>query len=374
MDVLGLTPAKAAPFRIFVGTSVGAINNAYLASHADRGDLAVEGLCDLWAALDLRQHLDVNLRGIARLVRPPAGKGPRTERNLGGSILDPRELERTVREGIDWNRLHANTAADRLRALVVAALRVSDGRTTMFAELAEGVTFVPSPDPYRHTSPEPVTADHVLASAAIPLVFPARRIGNAFYCDGGLRFNTPLAPAIRTGADHIVVVSLRHTTRPTERVVDHTIDYPSPMFLLGKLLDALLLDPIRYDLSILRRFNELARVLEDTLTQEEKQRIDDVLVASRGLPYRELKTLVFEPSEDIGQLAGEHVENNLQRWNLPVRSRWLLSTITRSQVGQEADAASFILFDGDFARRITTLGYEDAVARADEIRAFFPAR
>lgn len=371
VSVLGLRGRDDPPFRIFVGTSVGAINTAYLASNADRGDMDVKGLCKLWASLELRQHFDVNLRGVARLMRPRSSSTPRTERHLGGSVLDTGTLEKTVFDGIDWERLHRNVRRNKVRALVVAALRVADGRTTMFAELADGVRFVPSKDPLRHVSPQNVTADHVLASAAIPLVFPARRIGRSYYCDGGLRFNTPLAPAIRTGADRIVVVSLRHTQTPTEVPVDHTIDYPSPTFLLGKLLDALLLDPIRHDLSILERFNELAAVLEEALTPEERQRVDDVLVASRGLPYRKLRTLVFEPSRDIGEIAGEHVEKNLSGWKLPRRSRWLLQAVTRSQVGREADAASFILFDGGFAREITELGYRDALARADEIVSFF---
>lgn len=375
VEVLGLTASSPSPFRIFVGTSVGAINTSYLASHADRGDMAVDGLCDVWAKLDLREHLDVSLRGIARLMRPTTGRNLRAGDQLGGSILNSRALETTVRDGIDWQRLRRNVAAAEVRALVVTALRVADGRTTMFAELADGVHFVPSADPFRHAAPERVTADHVLASAAIPLVFPARRIGAAYYCDGGLRFNTPLAPAIRTGANRIVVVSLRHPTTPTEAVVDHTVDYPSPTFLLGKLLDALLLDPIRHDLSVLARFNHLAKVLDEALSSEEKLRVDRFMTESRGLPYRELETLVFEPSVDIGELAGVHVQKNLDAWGLPSRTRWLLHAVTRSEFGREADAASFVLFDGAFAQRIIELGHRDTLARADEVRDFFsPSR
>lgn len=370
VEVLGLRAGDTSPFHVLVGTSVGAINVTYLASQAHRGDLGVDRLCRLWRRLELVEHLDADLKGMMRLVRPIMQRVPTATRHLGGSILDPSHLETLIGSSVEWSRLHANVTDGIIDALVVTALRIADGRTTMFAELTPGTEFVPSSDPYRHAVRERITHHHVLASAAIPLLFPARRIGKSFYCDGGLRFNTPLAPAIRAGAERIVVVSLRH---PPDRPINHTHDYPSPIFLVGKLLDALLLDPIRYDLQILERFNRLAHVLDDCLTEEERVTVDDVLIESRGLPYRPIETLVFEPSADIGRLAGQHAERALAQDDLPARTRWLLQLVTQTQFGTEADLASYILFDGRFADEILELGRRDVRARADDVKRFFDA-
>src|SRR5262249_28028597 len=145
----------------------------------------------------------------------------------------------------------------------------------------------------------------VLASAALPLLFPARRIDGSFFCDGGLRFNTPIAPAIRTGARKLVIVALR-AARTAADAKDTLEEYPNPLFLIGKVFDALLLDPVDYDLRVLARFNRLMEAMEVGVTPATLRRVRQILTADRGLPYRRVETLVFRPSEDIGVLALEH--------------------------------------------------------------------
>jgi NTE family protein len=380
VDVLGLTPDAPPPFRVFAGTSVGAINAAYLAAHADRGDLGTADLARLWHELDIREHFRIHPAGLL---------GPRkrfwfSEKaidqdgplQLGRSLLDPRPLDKLVRDSIPWGRLHENIGRGTVRALVVTALEIAHGRTTMFGQLAPGATFYPSRDPRRLMSPEVITADHVLASAAIPIVFPSRRLGTRYYCDGGLRFNTPIAPAIRSGADRLVVVSLRRslpTQEAYERDPDRTAAYPSLFFLLGKLINALLLDPVAYDLEVLGRLNKVVEVLETTLPKEELERVREVLVNARGMGYRRLETLLFTPSEDIGQLAGRYIAQSLVRERLGWMQRWLLDQTGKSAVAREADLASYFLFDGDFAGELIELGRRDVLSRADEVRAFFAA-
>src|SRR5690606_17948761 len=177
--------------------------------------------------------------------------------------------------------------------------------------------------------------DHVLASAAIPVVFPARRIGKFYYCDGGLRSNTPIAPAIRGGADRLVVVSLQRRFPTVESYADdpdHTTAYPSLFFLLGKLVNALLLDSVSYDVEVLNRCNRVVEVLEATLSTEELRRFSQMLVEARGMEYRRLETLLFTPSEDIGQLAGRYIEDTLDRERLGWMQRWFLDQASKSTV------------------------------------------
>jgi NTE family protein len=373
VDVLALQPGERAPFRVFAGTSVGAINAAYLASHADRHDLAIDGLEALWRGLCLDSHLRIevaqHLPGLRRL--PWVAR--RADRNHGWCLLDPRPLAALVTNGVDWSQLRANTASGAVQALIIAALNIGSGRTTMFADLGAGGEFRPSRDPLRASEIGPIHAEHVLASAALPMLFPARLIGDAYFCDGGLRFNTPIAPAIRAGADRLVIIPVVKETRSTEIAQQRVVEYPKLTFLVGKLLNALLADPLQYDLQILKRFNRLVGVLEDALEPHELAKVDEVTEQSRGAPYRRLSTLVIRPSADIGVMAGDYIRSERPGTRLPGLEGWLFRQARKRTQVREADWASYVLFDGEFAARLIAVGRRDAHARADEIRAFFAA-
>jgi NTE family protein len=356
IEVLGLGPGDRAPFQIFTGTSVGAINAAYLASNAHRGDLAIDGLIALWRSLSVDEYVRFDL--IDGWRRRRAGiEG-------GWSILDPVPLARLVARGINWEHLRAAHRRKEPHALLVAALEVMTGQTTMFAQVAGGIEFRPSMAPGRRAVETDIGLDHVLASAALPFIFPARRIGEAFYCDGGLRFNTPIAPAIRCGADRLVIVPMLRESRPLPpRALRR---YPNLTFLTGKILNALIADPVERDLHVLERFNRLVEVLDEALSAEERERVARVLRAHRGRDYRKLETLTLRPSDDIGVLAGARI-----RAGVGGAMGLLLRAILRRTGTAEADWASYVLFDGTFAGDLIELGRDDALRRAGEIRAFF---
>jgi NTE family protein len=369
VEVLGLRPDDPAPFQVFAGTSVGAINATYLAGHVHQGDLNVAGLRQVWHDLHLQTHLRVDplrLMGLrsrwARFLRDDP-------RRFGPSLLDPGPLDAVVTEAVPWRRLREHTQSGLLQGLVVAALHIATGRTTMFAQVAPDRVFAPSKDPRRRAVRTEIGIPHVLASAAIPAVFPARRVEGAWYCDGGLRFNTPIAPAIRAGADRLVVVSLMHPHGP-----DHDVqldEYPNPIFLMGKVLNALLLDPVNYDLQVLDRFNRLVEVLESSLEPHELKKVEDVTRRDRGMPYRRLETLVFRPSRDLGQMASEHLARESVRQEMGWVGSWLLRRAARHDATWEDDLASYVLFDGGFADELIALGHADALAKAELIRAFW---
>lgn len=374
IDVLGLRPSDPAPFRIFTGASVGAINAAFLAAHADRGDLNITELIAIWRNLSLQAHLQLDplgllglrqrLRALVRAITP--------NDTLGRSLLEAAALERTVLDGVPWDRLHRLIDAGTLHALVIATLRIADGRTTLFAELAPTARFAKSQDPRRQATETRIGPEHVLASAAIPLIFPARRIGDAWHCDGGLRFNTPIAPAIRCGADKLMVVSLLHK-RTDDPPPIAKATYPDPIFLLGKVFNALLLDPIDYDLQVLERFNALLGVIDDSLAAPDRARIDQILIDTRGAPYRKLELLSFRPTVDLGQVAGHHLQNHKSIDELGRGVTWLLRRAARHDATWEVDLASYLLFDGEYATRLIEHGMADVHRRADDVRAFFEA-
>jgi NTE family protein len=211
-----------------------------------------------------------------------------------------------------------------------------------------------------------------LASAAIPVIFPPRNIEGELYVDGGLRFNTPIAPALRSGAERLVVISVRYPGAELgEPELSHLEPGPQGLaFLLGKMLNAAMLDPMEYDLQVLERFNILLDVLESTTTHEEMERIQRAITEIRGTPYRRVKTLVFHPSEDLSQLARAHLHSDGLRMGSGLNAS-LKDRLLRALIGSRSDLGSFLLFEGGFAQQLIDLGRRDALARAVAIRAFF---
>lgn len=362
VEVLGLGADDPAPFDAFTGTSVGALNAAFLAGSADRGDMAVHRLADLWTSLSLGVHARLDRRALWKRA-----------------MLDVAPLEALVRGAVDFDRLDGLIEGGVVRALVVAALHVGTGRTAMFAHTAPGVSFRPSRDPARVGISTRITADHVLASAAIPMIFPPREVEGQLFYDGGLRFNTPLSPAIRTGADRIVVVSPLYRAGGERRVCASIAELggegesraPGALFLAGKMLNALLLDPITHDLEVLERFNRMVEMVEATVTPVERARIGRMTTELRGQPYRRLDVLALSPSQDIGAMATEFLRLHRRRLSREGVSGRLLAWAAGGDV--DTDLMSYLLFDAEFTRQLITLGVRDAHARADDIRAFFPS-
>jgi len=352
-------------FDVVCGTSVGAINAAWVAAHADAEDHDAQGLLRHWRTLELSKHLRLDPIGMLAGRPDPLNPDPKT---TGRAVLNARALEQLVEDGIPWRRLRSNLEAGRLKGLVVTALHVATGTTTLFTDLAPGVDYPASKARRRRAVRDAIRADHVLASAAIPLIFPSRRIGSGYYCDGGVRFNTPMAPALRLGVDRLVVIPL--LSEPEDRPALAAEEYPGPLFLAGKVLDALLLDPIGYDLQVLVRFNKLLERLDEFLSQTERNEFDKVLTDARGAPYRKVETLIFRPSQDLGRLALEHATRLRKRG---IRGR-IIAAMADMGGTFDADLLSFVLFDADYAHQLVELGRADVRARAKEVRAFFDDR
>jgi NTE family protein len=323
-----------------------------------------------WSELTLRRFLKVDPIGLlgpsilrARGRKDQAGDAS----SVGRAALDPTALNDLIRSRVPWSRLRNNIDAARMRALIISALHVQSGRTTLFADLAPGVRFPGTKDVRRVVVPAQIGAKHVLASAALPMVFPTREIDGSYYCDGGVRFNTPIAPALRAGANRLLVIpllagELAKSSPTRERS-------PSLFFLLGKLLNALLLDPVNYDLSILERINRLVRTMENVLDAEQLRAVREVLSQTRGIPYRPVETLVFRPSKDIGSIARDFASQLTPRDG----PGWLLARLDRLGSVWDTDLLSFVLFDGDFARALIRLGHHDVERRADDVISFFTA-
>jgi NTE family protein len=369
LEALSKSGHPQTPFQQAAGASVGAINATFVAANSHAPGLNLDQLIAAWTGMDFSTVFSPQLLGFFRQLFRGTMPPIKDQQHLGVSLLNPAPLEALVKGAIDFDALHANIERRALGGLFIAALQVATGKTIIFCELGAGTIYRQSKDPRRAVAVEPITLDHVLASTAIPLIFPARRVGSEFYCDGGLRLNTPIAPVIRAGAERLVIVSTtyvdRHSSPPHD--AETLATYPSLAFLTGKVLNALLVDPLAYDLQILSRINDLVDVHQRGLNQHSRDELKQRMVRRRGASYRHIETLVFVPSQDIARLAAQYLRDNIKRFDIGLLARRLLRSAAEEG---NADWATYLLFDGGFAEQVIELGRKDALRRRDEIRAF----
>lgn len=365
-------------FDIVCGTSVGALNAAFVAATADVLERSAGLLWERWKELRADTLLKVRPLEVLRLMRnvfggdptplePPGPTGSGTRR---GGLIDTSALERFVLESVPWSRISRNVHEGVLRAVSVSATHVASGKTVVFIE---GLGTLPtwSRDPWVRPRKTRITPWHALASAAIPLLFPPMPIDGAYYVDGGLRQNTPLSPAVRLGADRVLVVSLRYKAASADlEPLVHEEVVPSPFFLAGKMLNALLIDRIDYDLDRLRRTNLM---IEAGLSISGPRFLDEMnarLHASGVAPLRPVRDLLVRPSEDLGAMAAAYAISDEFQAQGGIAAR-IFRRLAERDAGDEADLLSYLMFEGGFAEQLLRLGWEDARARRHEFAAFF---
>jgi len=363
-------------FDIVAGTSVGAIHAGFVAatSHFKPEERAQE-LRDIWSAMSLDQVLRVSPRdlvevplralGIETLMRSAREAG---DKDLLGGLVDLAPLEVLVDRRVPWKSMRANLARRRPGALSVSCTEIETGRVAIFLDGPDVRTQGWSRDPYTIAIPTEIDSRHVRASAAIPFLFPAVRIDQRWYIDGGLRLNTPLSPALRLGARKVLVVALKRgpadgapTIVPAETAVSQ------PAFLLGKVLNILMLDQLEHELRRLELINTLIDGASEVLGAPCLERINGVTKAKRGLEYRKVDTVVVRPSADIGAVAAEAYANREAQRSRGVVAYLLARTALLGVPEKEADLLSYIYFDASFTGPLMELGREDARRQKDEI-------
>ncbi len=352
------------PVDILCGTSVGAINSAYLAAHLADPVLGMRRLVDVWSSMRLDDVLGFGLRQAVALPRVLLGGGN------GSGIFDVSPMATLVQREIPWRAITRTMREGNLSALSVSATEVSTGRTVIFMQTGPRTSLPTRAPPRTLIRADRIGPQHALASAAIPLLFPPVKIGSQLYVDGGVRQNTPIAPAIRLGATHVLVVG----TSRLVRGVAHSkpeVAAPGAMFLLGKIMNALLLDHLDNDLGMVNLLNDMMLSGGAAYGSDFVTRLNDSAVTRGGHQFRPIEMLVVRPTEPIGQIAAEHIHKGRLRGG-PVVTRRILKLLDAG-VADDADLASYLLFDGGFARRLIDLGRSDAHARRAELLDFLGA-
>jgi NTE family protein len=357
--VLGRKPT----IEIVCGTSVGGINGSYLAAHMEDASAGVRRLVDLWTGLQLQQVLHFSVLHALRLPRVLRGGGE------GAGVFDVRPMIDLVTREVSWKAVARAIRRGFLRALSISTTEIATGRTTVFVDAHPDVAIPAHIGPRVQVVAGPIGPAHALASAAIPLIFPPVRIGPLLYCDGGLRQNTPMAPAIRLGAERVLVIGLSREVHGTAVPEAGVRDVPAPgaPFLLGKVLNAFLLDHVQADLELLGRINEILLDGTRAFGSDFVTRLSSAAMERGGEAYRPVRALAVRPSQDIGRIAGQHVRAG--RVSGPFVTRKLLALLDAG-VTDEADLASYLLFDGAFARKLIDLGRADAEAQRYQLAEF----
>lgn len=345
--------------RVVTGTSVGAVNAAFLASHGLTVD-SVRALAGLWRGLQVDSLLQIDQRGMTRMISAGGRRvlGRPTSSPVIG-VFDVAGISRLVTEEIDWHGLRSVVRSGRLSAVGIAATDVGTGRTHFFVDHSDAI----EPRwPRGEDAPVPIRVHlgpaHVLASAAIPLLFPPIQIGDRWYVDGGIRYNTPLAPALGLGADALFIVSVRGSTDVPEPPAGE--QFPGIGQVVGKLLDSVFLDRVVYDLDRLARINDMVSAIE-TLGPDALARVREELRRVGRPSYRYVPSVHVRPQSDLGALASSH----LQRASLGAGRLSLarvLAALFQDDRGTSGDAASFLFFDGGYAEALIEAGRRDAEA------------
>lgn len=341
-------------FPIQTGVSAGAINAAHLGNHTGTFEEAVDHVVGTWEGRELDEIIELE-SGFGLLwdmlwdatATPPEHPTSADVRSTHG-LLDTTPLAASLREQLDLSDgtlagVPPNLADGRLRALAVVTTNYATGQTVTWVQ---GENFDAWERPDRIGRQTQLTVDHVMASTALPLVFPAVRIDNSWYGDGGIRLSAPLAPAVHLGADTILAISTQYARSRAESEQIELTEHPPAAQIVGVLMNSIFLDSLPQDAHTMHRIN--------TLLEELPRR------KRHGM--RPVELLQIRPSVDLGRLAHDYKDR------VPGPIQTLTSGLgTRGR--ESPDWLSVLLFHPDYIDRLLEIGYEDAHEMHDRLEA-----
>lgn len=345
------------PFPIICGTSAGAINALALAAHGGNFKSAVTALARIWQNLDVGQvylhgWFDL-LKGLSLLGLSLFNEGIGHRRPL--SLLDNGPLWNLLGSSIQFDNIGPAIKQGKLHAVSVSAMGYTSGQTVSFFQ---GHPDLKSWTRHRRSGiATELRLEHLLASSAIPTVFPAVRINREYFCDGALRQLAPISPALHLGADAIFVVGVsgnRTSLKANRRVPQR--HSPSMGQIVGHMFNSAFVDALEGDLEHLQRMNQLLSLIPEEVRE------------TQGLELRSVNNISISPSSPIDVIAGRNIRY------LPKSLRFFMRATGSTAKSGGATAASYLLFSNEFINELMALGREDTLAQAERVLAFFNAK
>ncbi|MEH6628228.1 MAG: patatin-like phospholipase family protein [Motiliproteus sp.] len=351
-----ILPADAHnPFPIICGTSAGAINALALASHPENFRQAVVDLERVWRSLTPEQIYLSSLPALGgsllRLGASLFNEGAGRSRPL--ALLNNSPLREWIDKTIQFENIEKAITNGDLEAVCVTAMGYSSGESVSFFQGHPRLT------KWRRVRrvgfPCRLNADHLLASSAIPTVFPSVFISREYFGDGALRQLAPISPALHMGADRIFVIGVSGNRNPVhwrrKPLPKHS---PSMAQIMGHMLNSAFVDSLEGDIEHLDRINELLKLIPDEVREEAL--------------LRPVDNLIISPSEPLDRIAGQKIRY------IPPMLRFLLRTVGATAKGGGATAASYLLFTPSFCGTLIDLGYKDAIWEREGIERFFSSK
>ncbi|MBC7371214.1 MAG: patatin-like phospholipase family protein [Bdellovibrionaceae bacterium] len=339
------------PFRIISGYSAGAINGTWLGSRSESFLAATQGMWHEWSKITSKRIFNTKAPNVfiiaLRWIRDRV-MGGMQGRHAINYLLDTTPLSKFIRTRIDFDSLEEHIKSGQIHAVSVTAANYNTGHSVTFFSSREEIENWETLNRISHRTK--ISADHVLASSAIPVFFPPVKIEEAHYGDGMVRLNTPLSAAVRLGADKLLVIGIRgpsSTSKPAVANSDVTLGE-----IAGTVLNGLFFDSLDADIARLERINRAM----SSITEEERILQPDHL---RFIPLLNLR-----PTQEVGDMSGDELNR------LPMMLRFLLKGIGL-KANKGLDLLSYLSFEPKYLNALLELGYKDTMARRTEIRSFF---
>jgi NTE family protein len=335
------------PFPIVCGNSAGAINAAGLACYASCYHLGLRKLEWVWKNFHTRQVYDSGIRDVFKHLAGNYLSSFQSHQHQRhpSSLLNNQPLRRLIRSRLDFHRIDRNISSGYLRAITINASSYTSHDSISFYQGQSDIK--PWQREQRRGIPCTLNSEHLIASSAIPMLFPPVKIMGEFLGDGSIHQLSPLSPAIHLGAEKILIISVEQPEKKS-RFTDMS-RYPSSIAIAGHLLDTIFADTLKSDLERLTRINETIAHMTHRQQQQTKLKTID--------------TLVINPTRNFNEMAAKHFHR------MPSGIKILLRMMG---LHDKADSSllSYLLFEKEFCRELIDLGLQDGLARQEEIRSF----
>jgi NTE family protein len=345
-DLLG-SPQQN-PFPIVCGTSAGAINAATLAVFADNFSRAVGNLLEVWEHMRCDQIYRTDPWHVMRSGARWLAAMMLISRRNPVSLLDNQPLREMLEKNLDFGRIQTHIDAGALYAVCVTASGYTSGQSVSFFQGGSGLEGWERNQ--RIGAAVPLKLELLLASAALPFIFPAVKVHREYFGDGSMRQIAPVSPALHLGADRVLIVGTGRQTAEQARARSNV--YPSLAQIAGHALNSIFLDSLMVDIERLERINRTVRMIpRDKMTDSTFQ-------------LRPVKVLFITPSQPLERIAARFIHE------LPGTVRFILRP-TGALNRSGSNLASYLLFEESFCRALIDLGYQDTMTREAEVREFF---